>query len=612
MNLAAYRQVLARHGAMAAMHDFIISAVNKILAARIQVVYLLDAPVIHPQQPDHIDIHPLSRAEIKTWVDHSGYELPGHFVDQALNNGDICFGAFINNELLGYAWYAGQPASFSNGLTAHFDTDYAYGYKNLTLPSARGQGIQQWLKFYILDYYRKLEKKGIIAAIDSHNFNSRRSTSSTGAKAIGFWLYVQHRDKYFGMGSKGCKKVGYQLKLTPATTKESDNHHNLRIEVIHDLEQLQRHSTEYEELLKKLPSYCAFYYQIDWMEQLSRLYVKPDRSLYFLLAWRGSSLIGVAPLQIEKKNWARAYLKRLYFLGGISSSLNNMACDFLIPEEKDIAPCQTAFHEFLYRKARKQWDIIELSYLPEQSPSFQEFKKNFTGLKDSRESMQTFLAKLPLTFKEYQNSLNGKDYRELQRLKRKLVNEKEKVEFGFIDQPTPEFLDEIAQLHNNRQEELRRKGKQRHHLFDAKDQKQAILGAIEQTAKKNQFRAYYLKAENRLIAFFVTFLYNKTLHLQLTSFDTGYTRYAPAKLLMMYLVETEIEQRNTKLINTSTGQTKFKQEFCSQVIDHWRFLGINTKPTSQAKYFMWKTITNASNIVKNMTTPIKQSGKTAN
>ena len=114
-------------------------------------------------------------------------------------------------ELCGYAWYALHASTSARGVTTHFSDDTVYAYKNLTLPEHRGLRIQRWIKSHCLSYYQDKGKRGIIVAIESQNFASRRSTVGSGGTLVGFWPFAMGDSWYWGVGSPGCKSVGYRL-----------------------------------------------------------------------------------------------------------------------------------------------------------------------------------------------------------------------------------------------------------------------------------------------------------------------------------------------------------------------------------------------------------------
>lgn len=211
VNLSAYERVLRRFGPVALVHDALVAAVNKLVFFRLLIIYFVSERGAVVTPPPDLDIHRMTASELEPHRDAPALELPGYFLREASENGDECFGAFIDGELCGYAWYALKASTSSRGVTTHFAPDTAYAYKNLTLDAFRGRGIQKWIKWYCLDHYLARGKRGIIVAIESQNFASRRSTKGSGARVVGFWPFAMGKGWYWGAGTPGCRAVGYRL-----------------------------------------------------------------------------------------------------------------------------------------------------------------------------------------------------------------------------------------------------------------------------------------------------------------------------------------------------------------------------------------------------------------
>src|SRR5690606_16611783 len=120
-------------------------------------------------------------------------------------------GAFIDGKLCGYAWYALEPSTSARGVTTWFSADYVYAYKNMTLETYKGKGVQKWIKAFTFDFYKQMNKKGLLVAIESQNFSSRRSTAGSGGHIVGYWPFAMGSTWYYGLGTSGCKRVGYRL-----------------------------------------------------------------------------------------------------------------------------------------------------------------------------------------------------------------------------------------------------------------------------------------------------------------------------------------------------------------------------------------------------------------
>ncbi len=589
MSAAAFIKTYRRFGLIATLQDLVISIINRFLTLRILVIYLKESPVAGLDSPPDIDIHVMPDDELTNYADRSGYELPSKFLHEANTNGDECFGAFINGELCGYAWYATRPSKSAEESTAAFNPEYAYAYKNLTLPIHRGRNLQKLIKEFTFDYYRRRGKKGIIVAIDSLNFSSRASTAGAGAHAIGYWLYAKRKNWFGGFGSPGTRRFGFRLVSTPASVDTIKAAPPIRIEKITSIEQLLgMHGQAYSTLIAGLLNGLSLPYCPEWMRSVAPLYLASNKRLFFLLAWRGSELIGVAPLMIEQKGLAAGRLRRLYFWGGIQGTLNNMTGDFLIPDTDNITPCLQAFKNYLYGASSKHWDFLELSYFSQASKNLPAFLQVFPHAASKTESMQTFIIDLPASFQEYCDGLPRKPFSDTKRCRRKLYESGASIEICQLQTLSPEVIAELSTRHNQRQDELRTRGAARYSIFHQPRERKAFLELLERAAASGMTRHYLLKINNKLAAFFINFVTQDTLHLFLTAFDTEYSEFAPTKVLLLHVCENELVNLHTRRINLSTGESRYKREFSTQIVDNQHIELITPYLPGKVRYRLWQ------------------------
>ena len=211
MPLNGFAKKLRRFGVLAAMHHLSISVINRIIKLRVLVIYVKQTSLPLKPYPNDILIRLLTNHELKTIADTPGLELPECFIDEAIANGDECFGAFIQNELSAYGWYATQPSKSADETIAVFNSDYVYTYKDLTLPSQRGHGVQKLIKEFTFEHYHQQGKRGIIVGIDSINFSSRASIEGSGALKVGYCAYIKRGSQLINLRSNGAKRFGFKL-----------------------------------------------------------------------------------------------------------------------------------------------------------------------------------------------------------------------------------------------------------------------------------------------------------------------------------------------------------------------------------------------------------------
>ncbi|MDQ2075200.1 hypothetical protein [Marinimicrobium sp. ABcell2] len=211
VKIGNYKKIYKRFGLIAALHDLIISSIGKFSRFGLLYIYVHRENTATGKQPEGLTLRPIERQELENYVAQYNTHMTLKSINKSLQNNDVCIGAFINDELCSYAWFAEQPSVCSFGLVTTFSKNYAYTYDNFTFPKHRGKGLQPWIKNYALDFYKKQGREGIITAIYSNNFSSRRATASAGARVAGYFIYFIGKKFYFRKKFK-CEGLGYNLE----------------------------------------------------------------------------------------------------------------------------------------------------------------------------------------------------------------------------------------------------------------------------------------------------------------------------------------------------------------------------------------------------------------
>ena len=210
MKLSAYKRVYLRFGFISLLHDMLVGIGSKLFHIQIFLIYKLSRASQCPDMDAGVEIRRLFSRELCQYACPE-LELTPEYVADSAKNGGQCFGAFLDQKLCAYGWYASSPAVFSDDEQACFSDEYVYGYKEFTLNNFRGRGFQKAIKFYALRHFLKDNKSGVILAIESHNFSSRRCTERLGSVIIGFRVVFKAKGKSFGLHSPGCKTVGFKV-----------------------------------------------------------------------------------------------------------------------------------------------------------------------------------------------------------------------------------------------------------------------------------------------------------------------------------------------------------------------------------------------------------------
>jgi len=141
------------------------------------------------------------------------YELPQTFLNQALSNGDECYGFFHGSVLAAYSWYSRKPTQINPAdLILHFDHEYIYMYKGFTHPNFRGQGLYGIGMTRALDTYLARGYKGLLCYVESNNFTSLKSCYRIGYSDFGNLYVARLFDRYWLHSDPGCQRYGFALE----------------------------------------------------------------------------------------------------------------------------------------------------------------------------------------------------------------------------------------------------------------------------------------------------------------------------------------------------------------------------------------------------------------
>jgi hypothetical protein len=156
---------------------------------------------------------PVALKELNELTIDSDMDLSQNFIDKSQVRGDICIGAFYDDQLVGYTWRTTKPVEIDGAIWIRFsDTGY-YRYKSFVSPKHRRKNLFEYMKAVS---ERPLLEKGcdkLIACIESHNYASLLASSKSGEKTIGYSAYIKNRFGFYSWDSSGAKKYGVQLFL---------------------------------------------------------------------------------------------------------------------------------------------------------------------------------------------------------------------------------------------------------------------------------------------------------------------------------------------------------------------------------------------------------------
>jgi hypothetical protein len=220
--IAAVQWNIRNHGLQAGIYDVLVRSINRF-------VYLktLECIVIERLDPGAAILPPrfdcvrLEGTRLSLFSRLKENELPEEFVRDALARGDECYAVVDGNTLASYHWYSKTPALFNRDLSLHFDPQYVCMYKGFTAKPYRGQRLHGMGMILALNEYHSQGFKGLVAYVESNNFDSLKSCHRMGYKTCGHMRVLRLAGRYFIDTGQGCGDYGLHLQTNFFAAKPS-------------------------------------------------------------------------------------------------------------------------------------------------------------------------------------------------------------------------------------------------------------------------------------------------------------------------------------------------------------------------------------------------------
>ena len=223
--------------------------------------------------------------------------------------------------------------------------------------------------------------------------------------------------------------------------------------------------------------------------------------------------------------------------------------DFLVPSGKE-----QVFYNALWDHLKGlAWDTLELSSLPESSPTLEYLptlaERSGFAVETAHEEM-TPVAALPATWDEYLAGLNKKDRHELRRKLRRLES---------ADSPRQYFYDDVDVLPQGMQDFFRllRASSDDKLAFMTPEREKFFIDVALELAPKSQFKLYFLEVGGVRVASCICFDYDGSYLLYNSGYDPNYSALSVGLLNKALCIRDAIEEgRDT--FNFLKGSERYK------------------------------------------------------
>ena len=164
-----------------------------------------------PYLPSGITVRIVSSEELLKAVDDPELDLGLDFVRDALARGDMAFGAFEGDRLVGYTWRTFSAAPDRDGLWVRVGHPHQYSYKAFTRPSYRGKRIHVAITFFADAYLLELGYIFEVGYMEITNFSSIGVANFLGRRKIGYAGYAKWFGRSIPFRTPAVKQIGVEL-----------------------------------------------------------------------------------------------------------------------------------------------------------------------------------------------------------------------------------------------------------------------------------------------------------------------------------------------------------------------------------------------------------------
>jgi hypothetical protein len=159
---------------------------------RVNIRQLGEPAPQHDRLPEGITtVRALTEADLLEGVKDDDMELEPGFIRAALARGDLAWGAFEGDKLVGYTWRSPAMAPFSDDLWIRIGYPLHYVYKSYTRTTHRGKGIHIAITRVADQHMLEMGRPSEVGFIDISNLQSLRAARSLGRRKVGWAGYLK-------------------------------------------------------------------------------------------------------------------------------------------------------------------------------------------------------------------------------------------------------------------------------------------------------------------------------------------------------------------------------------------------------------------------------------
>lgn len=325
--------------------------------------------------------------------------------------------------------------------------------------------------------------------------------------------------------------------ITSAPTS-AKNTQSLTVQLLRDLEDCRRLSTEWSDLYERSPQATPFQrseWLLTWIDAFS------PRDLLMLTVRDGGWLVGMAPLLIYRRDGKHV----LAFAGGGVSDYLGLLCE---PGRK-VEVVQSLLECLA---SNPSWDLLELTDIPADSlllklPVFESHAHEHDSIS---------LLHLPAGRNELLHAFSKRQRANL----RNAASRLQRAGGGIVETATPgtltEFLDDLFRLHTTRWSQSGQPG-----VLHDESTRNFHRDCAPDLLAEGVLKIHRMRLGGQTLAILYSFWERETVFAYMQGFDPAYASLSPGTQLMFAVIE-EAQNQGFRTFDFLRGHESYKQ--------HWR------------------------------------------
>jgi hypothetical protein len=311
----------------------------------------------------------------------------------------------------------------------------------------------------------------------------------------------------------------------------------LQLETINTLKQLDNYAEAWDDLaLKALHQHPSLTYS--WISAYLRTCVLSDQSWFCLLAFDDNELVGVLPLIVEECY----FLSNKYVILKTPNDKQTLSVDFLFTDKYGERIIQL-FYTYL-NNLRPKVIKLQMGWISYNSTTKNILQNHFPGIKSIHYTYRsTSIISVNGSFHKYKNTLSGKFRRNLTRSKNSL---KKLGNINFIvikdNKNSGKNLEIFTELEDSGWKGIEGSSIRAKHW-------QFFNDLIQNLAKKGWVEWYFLKADERYMAGYLTIPFGRTMYVYKTGFNEDFRSHSPGVVLTEKMLEHIFADGNYETVN---------------------------------------------------------------